>query len=194
MKIKILFMALMVAVASLATAQEKKDNKRQKMTAEQRIDFRVAKMQKWLKLDDAAAEKFAPLYKEYLQEMAKCRPDVVRGKELTDEQVKKNIEARMDAKEKAAKLDKKYFGKFSKFLTAKQLQKVFYKPENNGKIQRFAPQGKRPGKGFAKAPGRKGPKMNAGKREGFKKADCKKNDCQKGECKKECKEVATDKK
>ena len=70
MKIKIFFMAFMVAVASLATAQEKKGDKGQKMTAEQRIDFRVAKMQKWLKLDGAAAEEFAPLYKEYLQEMA----------------------------------------------------------------------------------------------------------------------------
>ena len=79
-------------------------------------------------------------------------------------------------------------------LYAKQLQKVFYKPQNNGKAQKFAPQGKRPGKGFAKAPGRKGPKMNAGKRGGFKKAGCKKNNCQKGECSKECKEVATDKK
>ena len=63
MKIRILFLAFMVAVASLATAQEKKGDKGQKMTAEQRIDFRVAKMQKWLKLDGVAAEEFAPLYK-----------------------------------------------------------------------------------------------------------------------------------
>lgn len=170
----------MVAVASLATAQEKKDNKGHKMTAEQRIDFRVAKMQKWLKLDDAAAEKFAPLYKEYLQEMAKCRPDVIRGKELTDEQVKRNIEARMDAKEKAAKLDKKYFGKFSKFLTAKQLQKVFGRNEGvpKGGKKQFAQRGKRNDKGFAKAPGRMGAKMNAGK---AGKAECKKTDCKKND-------------
>ena len=86
----------------------------------------------------------------------------------------------MDAKEKAAKLDKKYFGKFSKFLTAKQLQKVFGRNEGvpKGGKKQFAQRGKRNDKGFAKAPGRMGAKMNAGK---AGKAECKKTDCKKND-------------
>lgn len=176
MKIKILFMAFMVAVASLATAQDKKDNKGQKMTAEQRIDFRVAKMQKSLMLDDEKAAEFAVLYKEYLLALAECRPEVVRGKVLTDAQIKNNLEARMDAREKALKVEKKYYGKLEKLLNAKQLQKVFGRNEGvpKGGKKQFAQRGKRNDKGFAKAPGRMGAKMNACK---AGKAECKKTDC-----------------
>lgn len=172
---KILFMAFMVAVASFATAQEKKENKDQKVTAEQRLDFRVARVQKSLMLDDASASKFASVYKEYLQEMAKCRPELERGKDLSDEQIKKNIEARIDAKEKAVKVEKKYYEKLSKILNAKQLQKVFAQPEGFNKAgnRNFAPRDNRPGKGFAQGAPRNGQKMKAGK------ADCKKADCDK---------------
>ena len=83
MKIRIVLMALVVAFTSYATAQEKKEAP--KMTEEQKVEFRVAKMQKSLGLDEATAAKFAPLYKEYIQELAKCRPELKRGKELTDE-------------------------------------------------------------------------------------------------------------
>ena len=207
MNIRIVLMALVVAFTSYATAQEKKAPK---MTEEQKVEFRVAKMQKSLGLDEATAAKFAPLYKEYLQALAKCRPELKRGKELTDEQVKENIEARIDAKKKAAKVEKKYYGKFSKILDAKQLQKLFSEPKAFNKNVKggFAPQGKRPGPGFAKAPGRKAPMMKPGfnkggfkkgdfKKRGFKKMDCPKNVkdgvCKKADSKK-CENAKCDKK
>ena len=173
---------------SLGTmAQEKKA----KPTPEQRVEKQVERVQKNLMLDDATAAKFAPIYKEYLVEMGKCRPQVVRGKNLTDEQIKKNIKARMEAKEKAVDVEKKYFGKLEKILNAKQLQKVFSKQEKApmaGKKQ-FAQRGKRGGKGFAKAPGRKGPWMNSPKQGACKqmgRVDCKKGECPKVDCKKDC--------
>ena len=174
MKIRIVLMALVVAFTSYATAQEKKEAP--KMTEEQKVEFRVAKMQKSLGLDEATAAKFAPLYKEYIQELAKCRPELKRGKELTDEQVKENIEARIDAKEKAAKVEKKYYGKFSKILDAKQLQKLFSEPKASNRNAKpgFAPQGKRPGQGFAKAP-----MMKPGFKPGFNKGNFKKGDFRK---------------
>ena len=177
MKIRILFLALMVAITSFSTAQVKKVHK---MTAEQRIGFRVAKMQKSLMLDDEKAAEFAVLYKEYLLALAECRPEVVRGKVLTDEQIKNNLEARMDAREKALEVEKKYYGKLEKLLNAKQLQKVFGRNEGvpKGGKKQFAQRGKRNDKGFAKAPDRMGAKMNAGK---AGKAECKKVDCKKND-------------
>ena len=222
MKIRIVLMALVVAFTSYATAQEKKAPK---MTEEQKMEFRVAIMKKSLGLDEAKAEKFAPLYKEYIQAMAKCRPELKRGKDLTDEQVKENIEARIKAKKKSAKVEKKYYGKFSKILDAKQLQKLFSEPKAFNKNVKggFAPQGKRPGQGFAKASGRKAPMMKPGfnkgnfkkgdfrkpgfrkgdfrkgdfKKPGFKKMDCPKNvkngACKKADCKK-CENAKCEKK
>ena len=150
MKARILLVALVVAFTSFATAQEKK--KFEKPTPEQRVEFRVKMMQQKLMLDDKKAAEFAPIYKEYITEMAKCRPALERGKDLTDVQIKKNLEARMDARQKALDVEKKCYGKLSKILTARQLQVVFCNDKGFGKAdgRKFAPRGKFGGKGKAK--------------------------------------------
>lgn len=164
MKTKFLAFVMLLAFSGAAVAQQAQV--KEKRTPEQRLEKRVLKMQKELMLDEAAAAKFAPVYKEYLLEMSKCRPAVERGGNLTDAQIKKNIEARMDARQKALDVEKKYYGKLSKILNAKQLQKVF------GEKKDF------PGK---KGDARKG--KHAGKERGHGKAkkgaDCKQKDCRK---------------
>ena len=150
MKTRILFVALFVAMASFATAQEKK--KCDKPTQEQRIEFRVKRMQQKLMLDDKKSAEFAALYKEYLTEMTTCRPKITRGKELSDAEIKGNIEARMDARQKALDIEKKYYSKLSKVLNARQLQVVFGEKQGlkKGGDKKFAPRGKFGGKGKAK--------------------------------------------
>ena len=163
MKTRILFVALFVAMASFATAQEKK--KCDKPTPEQRIEFRVKRMQQKLMLDDKKGAEFAALYKEYLAEMTTCRPNITRGKELSDAEIKGNIEARMNARQKALDIEKKYYSKLSKVLNARQLQVVF------GEKQGFKKGGD---KKFAH---RKGKPGDRGSKKGFKpgvKTDCKK--------------------
>ena len=150
MKTRILFVALFVAMASFVTAQEKK--KCDKPTPEQRIEFRVKRMQQKLMLDDKKGAEFASLYKEYLAEMTTCRPKITRGKELSDAEIKGNIEARMDARQKALDIEKKYYSKLSKVLNARQLQVVFGEKQGlkKGGDKKFAPRGKFGGKGKAK--------------------------------------------
>lgn len=175
-------MAFFVVLASFATAQEKKRG--DKPTKEERIEFRVNKMQKKLKLSEAVAAEFAPLYKEYLQAMAECRPQLERGKNLTDEQVVKNIEARLTAEQKVLDVKREYLGKFSKILNAEQLQKLFnkdnvYKKGGDRKFMNKDRNGKN-----------KDGKCKDGKKEckkDCKKEDCKKDDCKKKDCKKDCK-------
>ena len=53
-----------------ATAQNGNGNG--KRNPEQRIEKHVKRMQNSLMLDDAAAAKFAPIYKEYLLEKVNC--------------------------------------------------------------------------------------------------------------------------
>ena len=188
MKTKFLILALLLSFGTAAMAQKGKD----KPTPEQRVEKRVQIMQKSLMLDDAAAEKFAPIYKEYLLEMAKCRPNVERGKNLTDDQIKKNIEARMDARQKALDVEKKYYGKLSKVLNAKQLQKVFGMKEGfkKGGDKKFDPRkgGQRMGKQMPPQGGKPGcaPRMKDCKKDDCKDVkDCKRDDCKKAkECKK----------
>ena len=154
MKTKFLAFAMLLAFCGAAVAQEAA--KCNKPTPEQRIEKRVLKMQKALMLDEAAAAKFAPIYKEYLLEKSKCRPALERGKDLTDAQIKKNIEARMDARQKALDVDRKYYGKLSKVLNAKQLQKVFSEKKDFPEKKGDAHKGKRGGKNFGKERARKG--------------------------------------
>lgn len=169
-------MAFFVALASFATAQEKKRG--DKPTKEQRIEFRVNKMQKKLKLSEAVAAEFAPLYKEYLQAMAECRPQLERGKNLTDEQVVKNIEARLTAEQKVLDVKREYLGKFSKILNAKQLRQLFGKNDAPGKSgdRRHAP--------CKYDGGKRTPDCKDGRHGGCEKHDCDNGDCKKDDCKK----------
>ncbi len=125
MKTRLWLLAMLLTFTFAATAQNGNGNG--KRNPEQRIEKHLKRMQNSLMLDDAAAAKFAPIYKEYLLEKANCRPDIVRGKNLSDEQIKKNIEARMDNRQKALDIDRKYYGKLSKILNAKQLNVIFGK-------------------------------------------------------------------
>lgn len=202
MKTRFLVLALLMTFSAGAMAQEKKE-KKENFTPEQRVEKFVEKMQKGLMLDDAKAEKFASLYKEYLLEMQKCRPEIVRGKDLSDEQIKKNMEARMDARQKALDVEKKYYNKLSKVLNAKQLQKVF--GNKNGfkghGDRKFAPRKGNAGKSAWSKGGRPGfgPGMKPGMKPGCDKAKakCAKDACDKkgkDACDKECAKDACDKK
>lgn len=126
------FIAAVIALFAFAgnvQAQNQGTN-RCKYTPEQRIDFKVTRMQNRLMLDEATAKEFAPIYKEYLTALAECCPK--QGKacqksacNLTDEQIKQNIENCISADAKRAEVREKYYKKLSKVLTARQLQVVF---------------------------------------------------------------------
>ena len=182
MKARILFVALCVAFTSFATAQEAK--KCDGPTPEQRIEWRVMNLQQKLLLDDAKSAEFAQIYKEYLQAKMNCRPTCVRGKNLTDDQIKTNLESVFATKQKALDLDKELYTKLSGILNAKQLEIVFAKDKFDGR----AKWGK-PGKKAPFAPGAKRGMMKAECPKADCKKECKKAECPKADCKKECKKA-----
>ena len=120
MKARVFILAVMVAFASFANAQQPMPRKHGN-----KIEFRVKRMADKLMLNEEQKEKFAPLYQEYLEAKAACRPQLVFGNELTDEQIETNLEQMMDVREKSLKIDKKYYKKLSKVLEAKQLDMIF---------------------------------------------------------------------
>lgn len=204
MKARLFILAVMVAFASFANAQQPMPRKHGN-----KIEFRVKRMADRLMLDDSRNEKFAPLYKEYLEAKAACRPQLVFGKELTDEQIESNLEQMMDVREKSLKIDKKFYKKLSKVLDAKQLDMIFgfkaqmgKRPMAHGKEmkamtpRRNGKQGTPHGKCHMPKECKQG--ADCKKEHGCKKtADCKKMQgaCKDGkeckmnaDCKKECKQ------
>ena len=201
MKTRVLIIALAVAFTSFANVQAKPQG-------EKKLEFRAMKMANKLKVDDSQKEKFIELYQEYLEDKAACRPQLVIGKELTDKQVKSNLEEMMSVRKKSLKIDKKYYKKLAKVLNAKQLDMIFgfkAQKEKNRKDmkamppRRFgkpgAPQGKRHMPDMFKKGDdckkdcrmkdacKKGPKADKCK----KNADCKKECKKKADCKRDCK-------
>ena len=196
MKVRVLIMAMMVAFTSFANAQEQQVESKQAPQFDDKIEAHVKRMTDRFLLDDSKAAKFAPLYKEYLEAKAACRPELLLGENLTDAQLEANIEAMLEVREKAVEVDKKYYKKLSKLLNAKQLDMIFgskthfgLRPMGHGKgAHGMSPRhyGKH-GVSRDKCPKEK----DCMKTHGCKKAmDCKQNceACPKAaECKKECK-------
>lgn len=144
MKTKMFVLALMAFVISFAVnAQEKKE----KLTPEQRVEMRAKKLSKDLMLDEKTSAKFMTLYKEYVAALKATHP-VKNGKkdELTDAQRIERLQKMYDMQAKIANINKDYVGKFSKILTAPQVEKVMKQNGWQGK-NRFA---KHPGKNFNK--------------------------------------------
>lgn len=116
---------------------------RKELTEEERIAMQTKRMSRELLLDEATAEKFAPIYTEYLTEMAKLRgekperPEVKEGetpepKEMTDDELIAKVKERAAQMREMATLQEKYIDKFAKVLNARQLAQVYARPQGHG--------------------------------------------------------------
>lgn len=145
MVLVVLFMGSQVALF----AQDKKGAKseRRQFNREQMQEMQANQIIKGLALDDATATKFIPVYKSYMEEMRATRstmnarqPD---GKQNltdkkapkpipTDAEVEQSIKARFAQSRKMLDIREKYYNEFRKFLTPKQIQKMYNMEKRNG--------------------------------------------------------------
>lgn len=180
---KMIILAISAILAMNINAQEEKPEfkpecKGPKFTKEQRIDFDIKRFTNELMLSDKQAEKFAVTYREYAEKLdellnknvfdAKPEP----GKDLTEAEMDELAKKRFKGMKDLAELQEKYYAKFRKDLSARQVEKVLrlnepfgHKPccgkfEGNGC-------GKQEGKG-GKFEGKKGfgPKPEGSKQRG----------------------------
>ena len=135
---KILFFmlttALMICGTSTTQAQDAQAKKgKQHLTEEQIISYRTGRMIQTLMLDDATAAKFTPLYSEYLKEMTNCHKmprDTFKRKDnavggRTEAEIDQMIQSRFAQSHKMLDIREKYYGKFRKILSAKQVLKIY---------------------------------------------------------------------
>ena len=154
MKIKY-FVVMVVGVlmgTQVMNAQNNEHGKkpgRKPMTLEQMADMQARKIVGELGLDDKTAAKFTDVYKKYMTElndlrkeyMPKRPEDIEKEKQApfmpTDAEVDKMMRDRFNQSRKMLDVREKYYDEFRKFLTPKQVQKVYDQGQmNRGKFHK----------------------------------------------------------
>lgn len=131
MKNKMLMLAISAILVTNVCAQEQRkecfDGK--KLSKEERVEFGIKRLTNELLLSDQQAEKFAALYKEYaakldelFQKNVPAKPE--GDKELTEADLDKMAKQRFEGFKNLADLQYKYYDKFRKFLSARQVEKI----------------------------------------------------------------------
>lgn len=125
----------------------KKERKRP--TQEQLIEMQSRKIINDLGLDDKTAAKFSEVYGNYMKEMNELRkngspkrPEMKEGeqmgpKQMTDEEIDQMMRERFAQSRKMLDIREKYYDEFRKFLSPKQVQKVYNQGvKNKGKFHK----------------------------------------------------------
>lgn len=123
--IKMLLLAVMITVGSGTIFAQKANNQRQ--TREQRVEKRAQRIAQQLAFDDATTKKFVDTYTSCKKEVWALAP-AVKGKkavDMTDAETEQAIEARFERSQKLLDIREKYYKEYSKFLTPKQIQRVY---------------------------------------------------------------------
>lgn len=123
---------LLTALALLFTATcaqaQNNDDRRQKR--ENMSEAQASYIADELALDDKTHKKFVETYVKYKKEMWKAMPKRPKGKPKdgdTEEEASKRMRERFDSSRKMLDIQDKYYKEFSKFLTQKQIEKMYDK-------------------------------------------------------------------
>ena len=140
-------MGTQVMNAQANKPKEKKEHKRP--TMEQISEMQSRRIVDELGLDDKTANKFTEVYKKYMKEMNDLRlknmpkksdmkkDEPNKPKSFTDAEVDKMMRDRFAQARKMLDIREKYYDEFRKFLSAKQVQKVFDKGmDNHGRFRK----------------------------------------------------------
>ena len=151
---------MMVAFSVGVSAQEanaQKPSKKQRMSREQMAEMQARHIARQLALDDATSQKFIETFSAYQKEVWALRPqgrEMRKNRaEMTDAEAEKAIKDQFDHSQKVLSLRQEYYNKYSKFLSAKQIQRVYELEKQS--MNRLSKRG-----------GPKGPKSQRDKRNG----------------------------
>ena len=138
---------MVAAVAACATANAQEG--RQRMTREQLAETQAKHIAKELSMDEATTEKFVETFCQFQTELWALNPKPEpqpKEEEMTDDEIKQQIEQGFEHSQKILDLRKKYYQTYSGFLTPKQIQGVYRQEWQM--MNRLSQRGKaRPGEG-----------------------------------------------
>lgn len=124
-------------------------NNKQRLTREQLLEKQVKYIANELALDDETTAKFINTYTQCQKEIWALGLRPRRNGNNNEEQIGQNIKKRFEMSEKILDIRQKYYNEYSKFLTQKQIQRVYEIEKNMMKrfAQRKGKNGKRPMRG-----------------------------------------------
>ena len=129
---KIMILAISAILVANVSAQEQQREccRGKHMSKEERVEFDIKRLTNELMLSDQQAEKFATTYREYAKDMNKLfeknapKGAFEPGKEVSDKELDKLAKAKFEGFKELANLQSKYYDKFRKDLSARQVAKV----------------------------------------------------------------------
>lgn len=121
---RILLFAMAMTTFCVSTYAQK--DSRQRMTREQLAETQAKYIAKEMEMDDATAEKFTATFCQFQKEIWALGPRPGRESSgPSDAETKQIIAARFAHSQKILDLRKKYYAEYSKFLTQKQIERVY---------------------------------------------------------------------
>jgi len=125
-KLMILAMSA-ILVANVSAQEQKKECK--KLSKEDRVEFDIRRYSHELFLSDEQKEQFAATYRAYADELDKlfeknAPKKLEPGKELSDKELDELAKKRFEGFKALADVQAKYYDKFRKTLSARQVEKV----------------------------------------------------------------------
>ncbi len=118
-----LLLALSLATFSTLPAQ----NARQRLTREQLAEKQARHISEQLAMDDKTSQRFIETYCQQQREIWALRKEMPRQnrRPQTDKEAEQAMKGRFERSRKLLELREKYYGIYSKFLTQKQIQRVY---------------------------------------------------------------------
>ena len=129
--IRIMALAMfMVCMSMGANAQNKQKKDGSRMSVEQLTELRAKRIAQALALDDATAQKFTTTFCACQKELYASNKAMKENKgkkrsEMTDAEIETIQKDRFKQSRKLLDLREKYYGEYRKFLSARQVQRVY---------------------------------------------------------------------
>lgn len=108
---------MMVMLSSMALAQ----GNRQKVSREQLAEMQARHIARQLAFDDATTAKYVTTYCEYQKEVWALGPRIKRSSGNEENAIRQ----RFERSQQILSLREKYYNKYSKFLTQKQIERAY---------------------------------------------------------------------
>lgn len=118
--------AVMMTICSITNMAQDNHSKKQNMNRVQLAEAQAKHIAHELALDDVTTQKLVKTFSDYQQEVWALGPRLINRKDnLTDAEAEQAIKERMERSQKILNLREKYYKEYSKFLTPKQIQRVY---------------------------------------------------------------------
>ena len=112
----------MIAFGGTVSAQ----NNKQRLTREQLAEIQAGHIAKEMAMDNATAKRFIETFCNFQREIWAIGPRPKQSdSQMTDREAKEALKERFDHSRKILNLREKYYAIYSRFLTQKQIERVY---------------------------------------------------------------------